>query len=113
MQGRFDDAITFIREARDLAAELRDLDELSRSYVNLGQTLDSSGHVEEAAEMARDGVAMCEREGIGSAEALLWAGDPREAARVVHAELATYTAQDDDPVFVPPVLALGARAEAD
>ena len=50
---------------------------------------------------------------IGRAEAALWAGDPREAARVIHAELATYTAQDDDPIFVPPVLCLGARAEAD
>ena len=199
MQGRFDDAIAAIREARDIAEELHDLEELSRSYVNLGQTLDSSGHLEEAAKVAREGAAMCEREGIagteallatelsgrlmrlghwdeagrltddlidrtlsgvhrsgalaarghldalqghpeqarvaldeaertqrqaagamwtapvaiGRAEAALWAGDPREAARVIHAELATYTAQDDDPTFVPPVLCLGARAEAD
>src|SRR4051812_30247563 len=39
---------------------------------------------------------------IARAEAALWAGDPQRAARVLRAELATYTAQDDDPVFVPP-----------
>ena len=85
MQGHFEAAIAAIREARDIAEELRDLDELSRPTSNLGQTLDTSGQLEEAAQIAREGVAMCEREGIAGVEALLVerAHRPARAARAL------------------------------
>jgi DNA-binding NarL/FixJ family response regulator len=63
--------IVHLREGQRIAEEVRDLEEMTRSYVNLGQALDSSGRLVEAVDVAREGVAMAAREGIGAVRGLL------------------------------------------
>src|SRR4051812_48762384 len=81
-----------LEEGRRIAEERRDLEEMTRSYINLGQALDSGGRLEEAVEVGRAGVAMAERERIvffygmlasELAGRLLRLGRWAEAARVV------------------------------
>ena len=62
------------REALRIAKERGDVEELARAYVNLGETLDWAGRVEEAAETARAGTAKALEAGYGSIAGLL-AGD--------------------------------------
>jgi DNA-binding CsgD family transcriptional regulator len=74
MSLRGDDAtatIARLEEGRRIAVEQRDLEELTRSYINLAQTLDNYGRLEEAAEVTREGIAMTAREGISIANGLL------------------------------------------
>ena len=52
-----------------LAEELGALEELRRAYINLGQSLDDAGRLDEAAEVAREGWGRL-RARIGTAAAL-------------------------------------------
>src|SRR5919197_3585986 len=54
------------REALRIAEELGDVEELARAYVNLGETLDWAGRVEEAADTARAGNESALEAGYGS-----------------------------------------------
>jgi DNA-binding CsgD family transcriptional regulator/tetratricopeptide (TPR) repeat protein len=64
MVGRFDEGIDGLRISREIAEEVGDLEEMIRAYINLGEVLDQRGHVVEAAEVARDGVAKARQEGL-------------------------------------------------
>jgi DNA-binding CsgD family transcriptional regulator len=92
MRGQPQEAIPPLEEGRRIAEERRDLEEMARSYVNLGQILDIAGRLEDALEVAREGAAMCAREGIAlvrgilvseQASRLLRLGRWTEAGRVV------------------------------
>jgi DNA-binding CsgD family transcriptional regulator/tetratricopeptide (TPR) repeat protein len=53
--GAPEDGIEVLRRGMQLAEELGALQELRRAYVNLGQSLDHAGRLEEAAALAREG----------------------------------------------------------
>jgi DNA-binding CsgD family transcriptional regulator len=72
--GALDTATEHGHEALRIAQERRDIDEITRAYVNLGETLDRAGHLDEAAQTALQGVVTAIDQGIGSVAALL-AGD--------------------------------------
>ena len=59
------------QEALRIAAELGDIEELTRAYVNLGETLDWAGRIAEAAELAGVGAHTAIEQGIGALAALL------------------------------------------
>jgi hypothetical protein len=56
MLGARDEGIEALRDGLRLAKELDAVEELVRSYVNLGQTLDDAGRLEEAAALALEGM---------------------------------------------------------
>jgi DNA-binding CsgD family transcriptional regulator/tetratricopeptide (TPR) repeat protein len=53
--GAPEDAIEVLRRGQQLAEELGAPQELRRSYINLGQSLDHAGRLDEAAAVAREG----------------------------------------------------------
>jgi DNA-binding CsgD family transcriptional regulator/tetratricopeptide (TPR) repeat protein len=53
--GAPEDAIEILQRAKQLAEELRAHEELRRAYINLGQSFEHAGRLEEAAELAREG----------------------------------------------------------
>ena len=53
--GAPEDGIQVLRRGKQLAEELGALQELRRAYINLGQSLDHAGRLDEAAEVAREG----------------------------------------------------------
>jgi DNA-binding CsgD family transcriptional regulator len=55
MLGAPQDGLDALRRGMQLAEELGALEELRRAYINLGQSLDDAGRLEEAAELARAG----------------------------------------------------------
>jgi ATP/maltotriose-dependent transcriptional regulator MalT len=58
-------AVAHLKEARVIAEEVRDLDDLARAYLNLAEILAAPlDRLEEAVELARDGVALCEEVGL-------------------------------------------------
>jgi predicted ATPase/DNA-binding CsgD family transcriptional regulator len=59
------------REALRIAEELGDVDEIARAYVNVGETLDYSGNLEESAELARIGMARVLELGMSAIAGLL------------------------------------------
>jgi DNA-binding CsgD family transcriptional regulator len=59
------------REALRIAEERGDVEELARAYVNLGETLDYSGRIEEAAEVAGIGFEKVRDQGLSSVLGLL------------------------------------------
>jgi DNA-binding NarL/FixJ family response regulator len=59
------------REALRIAEERGDVEELARAYVNLGETLDYSGRIEEAAEIAGIGFEKVRDQGLSSVLGLL------------------------------------------
>ena len=59
-----EDAITMLREARSMAEELGDLDELFRVYANLTTVLDLAGRHEEAVSVALEGIDAARRAGL-------------------------------------------------
>jgi DNA-binding CsgD family transcriptional regulator len=69
--GGLDAGIEAGLEALRIAQERSDVEELARAYVNVGETMDWAGRVEDAAEMAGEGVATAVDQGIGSLAALL------------------------------------------
>ncbi|HEX5900232.1 MAG TPA: hypothetical protein VFY32_12590, partial [Solirubrobacteraceae bacterium] len=58
-------------EAMRIARERNDIEEITRAYVNLGETLDWAGRIEQAAELAGQGVVTAMEQGIGPVAALL------------------------------------------
>jgi DNA-binding CsgD family transcriptional regulator len=78
--GDLDGAIEYGRDALRIARERRDVEELARAYVNLGETLDRSGRIEDAARTAGEGKVMAVEEGIRGLGALLGSD---EALRLV------------------------------
>jgi DNA-binding CsgD family transcriptional regulator len=69
--GALDEGIEYGEEALRIAEERRDVEEIARAYVNLGETLDRAGRVADAAELAGDGVAVAVEQGISAIGALL------------------------------------------
>jgi DNA-binding NarL/FixJ family response regulator/tetratricopeptide (TPR) repeat protein len=60
-----DGAVSHLKEARAIAEEVRDLDDLARAYLNLAEILAAPlDRLEEAVDLARDGVALCEEVGL-------------------------------------------------
>ena len=58
-------------EAMRIARERNDIEEITRAYVNLGETLDWAGRIEEAADLAGEGALSAIEQGIGPLAALL------------------------------------------
>jgi class 3 adenylate cyclase/tetratricopeptide (TPR) repeat protein len=93
--GAYETATRDLREARALGADYPF--ELSRAHVNLGSVLLDLGDVGGAIDVAREGVALCERMGtidgfgrfvLGNlAEALFLAGEWRESEEIAKAGL--------------------------
>lgn len=63
--GAREEAVELLHATKQLAEELGALEQLRRAYINLGELLDQSGRLEEAAELAREGWERL-REQIGS-----------------------------------------------
>ena len=60
-----DAAVGHLAEARAIAEEVRDLDDLARAYLNLAEILAAPlDRFEEAIQVARDGVALCAEVGL-------------------------------------------------
>jgi DNA-binding NarL/FixJ family response regulator len=57
--------IEHIRAALEIAVELGAREDIGSGYMNLGDMIDQSGRLEEAAELAIEGIAACERAGVG------------------------------------------------
>jgi DNA-binding CsgD family transcriptional regulator len=53
--GALEEGIDALRKGQQLAMDLGALQELGRSYINLGQALDDAGRLQEAAELSREG----------------------------------------------------------
>lgn len=64
MTGDPEAGLETLQRARALAEELRDPEELTRSYINLAEVFDQSGQLSRAVDVSREGVAMARREGI-------------------------------------------------
>ncbi|MEA2134043.1 MAG: hypothetical protein QOC68_1952 [Solirubrobacteraceae bacterium] len=57
--------IEHVRAALQIAEELGAREDIGSGYMNLGDLIDQSGRIEEAAELAIEGIAVCERVGVG------------------------------------------------
>ncbi len=57
--------IEHLRAALRLATELAAPDDIGSAYVNLGDTIDQAGRIEEAAELGIEGIEACELAGVG------------------------------------------------
>ena len=68
--GALEEGIQALRRGQQLAMDLGALEELRRAYINLGQSLDDAGRLQEAAEVAREGWRRL-RPRIGTAAAFL------------------------------------------
>ena len=68
--GAVEEGIEALRRGQQLAMDLGALEELRRAYINLGQSLDDAGQLQEAAEVAREGWGRL-RPRIGTAAAFL------------------------------------------
>ena len=64
MSGDDEGGLARLLEARTLAEEISDPEELIRVYINLPEILDRMGRLQEAVEVSREGMAMARREGI-------------------------------------------------
>jgi len=69
--GALEAGIEYGNEAMRIARERNDIEEITRAYVNLGETLDWAGRIEEAAELAGQGALSAIEQGIGPLAALL------------------------------------------
>jgi DNA-binding CsgD family transcriptional regulator len=69
--GAVDEAIPVMEEGLRLAVEAGAIDEVLRAYVNLGETLDLAGRMDDAVRMALDGWRTAQRERMRSEAALL------------------------------------------
>jgi DNA-binding CsgD family transcriptional regulator/tetratricopeptide (TPR) repeat protein len=63
--GERERGIACLREALAIASELRAPDELGSAYVNLSEQFDQAGRLEEAADLAIEGIEVTKREGAG------------------------------------------------
>jgi predicted ATPase/DNA-binding CsgD family transcriptional regulator len=58
-------AVEHLKAARAIAEEVADLDDLARAYLNLAEILAAPlDRIEEAVEVAREGIALCEEVGL-------------------------------------------------
>ncbi len=62
--GEFDRAVAAAEQARAIAGSLGLVEELLRSYVNGSDALDHAGRVEDAIELAREGIALSAQLGV-------------------------------------------------
>ena len=69
--GALEAGIEHGHEAMRIARERNDIEEITRAYVNLGETLDWAGRIEEAADLAGEGALSAIEQGIGPLAALL------------------------------------------
>ena len=69
--GALDAGIEHGHEAMRIARERNDIEEITRAYVNLGETLDWAGRIEEAADLAGEGALSAIEQGISPLAALL------------------------------------------
>ncbi|MFN2555708.1 MAG: AAA family ATPase [Nitriliruptorales bacterium] len=93
--GEIDRGVAYLREAQHLAKQVGDLEEVVRSYANLGHNLGSAGRFDDAIAVGLEGIAWAERKGVSSylvgfdviranlLDALFWAGRWSEADEVV------------------------------
>ena len=65
-EGRGEEAVDSLRAALAIAYDVADADDIGRAYVNLAEALVRSGRLEEAAEVAEDGMAAAAQVGIAS-----------------------------------------------
>jgi predicted ATPase/DNA-binding CsgD family transcriptional regulator len=63
LAGETDGAADATRQALALARELGLVEEIGRSYVNGGDALDQAGRLQDAIDMAREGIEVCARYG--------------------------------------------------
>jgi DNA-binding NarL/FixJ family response regulator len=104
------------REALRIAEERGDVEELARAYVNLGETFDWAGRLEEAAETARVGTAKVLEKGVGSIASLLAADHAVRLVRLGRwdeADDALSAALDAAPAGVSAGAALAVRSALD
>jgi DNA-binding CsgD family transcriptional regulator len=69
--GGLEAGIEYGQEALRIARERSDVEEIARAYVNLGETLDWAGRIDDGAELAGVGVHTAIEQGIGPLAALL------------------------------------------
>ena len=69
--GALEAGIEHGHEAMRIARERNDIEEITRAYVNLGETLDWAGRIEEAADLAGEGALSAIEQGISPLAALL------------------------------------------
>lgn len=113
--GARENALAPLERATRLAEELGALEQLRRSYINLGEVLDLSARVEQAAELTREGWQRL-RQQIGSA-ALFLAGEAgsrlTRLGRWEDARTLLGEAAEDARPNAPSGLALAALAEVE
>jgi DNA-binding CsgD family transcriptional regulator/tetratricopeptide (TPR) repeat protein len=98
-----DGAVAHLKEARAIAEEVADLDDLARAYLNLAEILAAPlDRLEEAVELARDGIALCEEVGLdcdyGVSLRAIAAGALFELGRWDEAEAVVAAAADRSPI---------------
>jgi DNA-binding CsgD family transcriptional regulator/tetratricopeptide (TPR) repeat protein len=101
LEGRFDEALTALEEALELARATGESDIVLRTYINLSDGLSGAGRHERAVEVASEGIELAGRFGLersrgaflrgNQAESLLRLGRWREAERVLEDAVAIDT----------------------
>jgi ATP/maltotriose-dependent transcriptional regulator MalT len=91
--GALEEGIQALRRGQQLAMDLGALEELRRAYINLGQSLDDAGRLQEAAEVAREGWEHL-RPRIGTAAAFLAAEAGLRLIRLGHWDEALAVLED-------------------
>jgi DNA-binding NarL/FixJ family response regulator/tetratricopeptide (TPR) repeat protein len=96
-------AVDHLKAARAIAEEVGDLDDLARAYLNLAEILAAPlDLIEEAVEVARDGVALCEEVGLdcdyGVSLRAIAAGALFELGRWDEAEAIVAAAAERSPI---------------
>ena len=91
--GALEEGIQALRRGQQLAMDLGALEELRRAYINLGQSLDDAGRLQEAAEVAREGWERL-RSRIGTAAAFLAAEAGLRLIRLGHWDEALAVLED-------------------
>ena len=98
-----DTAVAHLKDARAIAEEVGDLDDLARAYLNLAEILAAPlDRIEEAIEVARDGIALCEEVGLdcdyGVSLRAIAAGALFELGRWDEAEAVVAEAAERSPI---------------
>jgi DNA-binding CsgD family transcriptional regulator len=77
--GQIDEGVAHLERARALAEEVGAITEVGRSWINHSQVLLSAGRCEEAAQVAREGLAVLRRLGLARAVGMIALGNAAEA----------------------------------
>jgi DNA-binding NarL/FixJ family response regulator len=96
-------AVAHLESARAIAEEVGDLDDLARAYLNLAEILAGPlDRLEDAVDVARDGVALCEEVGLdcdyGVSLRAIAAGAQFELGRWEEAEAVVAEAAERSPI---------------